>query len=241
MYTKPPNLYLRTAKLFSLGILLCIFTAGTALAAPPADKPCKGSKCETPNPEPQGPGNYVFWGDDVSSTFLEDLANGSRQCNLSQVAADFSSGTYDCVIGGNLVAYMIDQVPSTQIYARGTDWYCGDGWDDGYDSLLEIPDLQYSYSWSGNCLTGCDVSIVNRIGMDGSFLYSSITIEAFGSVITTDPEGNPFAEAQDVMVDHLLVTKFAPKPAHKVLAICESFPTLGMITFHTSLDPVTPD
>jgi hypothetical protein len=167
--------------------------------------------------------------------------HGSRSCEVTQLAADFSSGTYDCALNGDFVSYGFSATPATQIYTKGNDWYCQDTLGGGYDDLEEIPDLQYSYSWTGNCKSPltCDVTIVNRMSMNTS-MYSAITIEAFAEGTTDDPDGNPFAEDQDLIINRLLVTKFAPKGKAKVLAICEAFPAVGTVTFHTSLDPVTP-
>jgi len=244
MYTRPPNLYFHTTKLLLLGMFLCIFTAGTALADPPADKPCKGSKCDTPLPASAD--NYVFWGyDEDLSAFFERIPSDSdpRTCSLTQVAADFSSGTYTCTLNHYYVTYAFSgNIESCEAiyFKKENDWYCDpdrDGW------INKVPDLEYTYSWTGNCLTGCDVTIVNRINMAtmSSPLYGSITIEAFASGVTTeDDDPNPFSEAQDIPIDYVHVTKFSPKN-NKILAICRANPIPGRITFHTSLSPVIPE
>lgn len=242
MFLKPPKLH--TINLLLLGVLLCIFTAGAALAAP---KVCKRN-CP---PAPEAPDNYVFWGVEEGSTaFFEHITEDSapRTCTLTQVAPDFSSGTYDCTLGTYMVEYDLGNAAyiescSAVYFTKSNDWYCE---PERHDWFYNLPDLKYSYSWSGDCasLAGCDVVIVNRISMATmtSPLYSSVTIEAFVSgVTTTDGDPNPFSEPQNLAVDYVHVTKFAPKGKDKVLAICEAIPYDGVITFHTSLTGGTPD
>lgn len=73
-------------------------------------------------------------------------------------------------------------------------------------------------------------------------MYSSITIEAHADGVTTsDGDPNPFSETQNLVIDYIHVTKFAPKGKNKILAICEAIPVPGTVTFHTSLVPVTPE
>ena len=127
-------------------------------------------------------------------------------------------------------------------FTKDNDWYCDPARNDWFN---KVPDLEYTYSWSGDCTSaeGCDVVVVNRFSVStmSSPLYGAITIEAFASGITTaDGNPNPFSEAQDIPIDYVHVTKFSPKNK-KILAICEAIPYPDTITFHTSLSPVDPE
>ena len=125
---------------------------------------------------------------------------------------------------------------------KGQRLYCDPARNDWFN---KVPDLEYTYSLSGDCTSaeGCDVVVVNRFSVStmSSPLYGAITIEAFASGITTaDGNPNPFSEAQDIPIDYVHVTKFSPKNK-KILAICEAIPYPDTITFHTSLSPVDPE
>ena len=246
MYTRPPNLYFHTTKLLLLGLLLCMFSAGSAMAVKPDYLPCKGSKCDTP--VPASADNYAFWGyDEDLSVFFERIPSDSdpRTCTLTQVAADFSSGTYTCALNHYYVIYAFSGniVSCEAIYfKKENDWYCDPDRNDWFNN---VPDLEYSYSWTGDCTSaeGCEVVIVNRLNMAtmSSPLYGSITIEAFASGVTTDDgDPNPFSEDQYIPIDYVHVTKFDPKN-NKILAICRADPYPDTVTFHTSLSPVIPE
>lgn len=243
MNTQPPRFCFNTTKFPILGLLIAllyVLATGSVMAAPPTDKPCKGSKC--PPPTPQMDDNHVYWGTDVGTSIFYEYS--SRTCELAQLAPDFSSGTYDCQLLAPYVTYnvanMDDAMTWEQLYKRGDQYWC-----DRPDIFYFIyPDLQYSYSWAGDCtdeIEGCDVTIVNRIGSNNtSANLGSVTFEAFEyGVTTTDPV--PFTEEHHFDVDYLQVTKFAPKGKNKVLAICGAVPVPGTLTFHISPVAATPE
>lgn len=230
MLHKAPKLHSRVINLLLIGLLLCILTAGSAVAAP---KVCK-KNCP---PLPSATDTTVFWGiTPTSSLFFEQ---GYRTCGLAQLAPDFSSGTYDCALGQPHVVYNLGPMDWTQTFSRGDPYYC----DRAEAPILAAPDLKYSYSWSGDCTdleNGCAITIVNRTGGNTNTMYGSITFEYFiEGVVTDDP--NPFTEPLDFMAGHLRVTKFSRKGKDKVLAICEAPTTLGRVTFHTTPNPATPE
>ena len=111
MFNWPPRPSFKSINLLLSGVLLCICTAGGAFAAP---KVCK-KDCP---PLPASAETTVFWGFSDTSLFFEE---GGRTCALSQLAPDFSSGTYDCVLGEPLVNYYLDPMTWTQTFKRGTE------------------------------------------------------------------------------------------------------------------------
>jgi hypothetical protein len=228
MLFKPPKLHFKAFNLLLLGLLLCIFTAGAALADPPADKPCKGSKC--PPPVPQMDDNYVWWGNDSGEMFYEF---GSRTCELALMAPDDLSGTYDCPLMAPYITYDTsdDALVWEQLFKRGEQYWC-----DRPDVFRwAYPDLQYSYSWTGDCTVGCDITIVNRISADQTgFDLGNVTFEAVIEGVVTPGNPVPFTVELHRNVNYLLVTKFAPKGKDKILAICKTFPAPGTLTFHIS-------
>jgi hypothetical protein len=204
--------------------------AGSAFAAP---KVCK-KDCP---PLPAAADTTVFWGFGGTSLFFEA---GGRTCSLSQLAPDFSSGTYDCELGAPLVDYYLDSMTWTQTFKRGDPYFC----ERSEGMIVAAPDLKYSYSWSGDCTDeengGCDITIVNRTGENTLTMYGSITFEYFiDGVVTADPD--PFTEEHDFMAGDLRVTKFSRRGNDKVLAICEATPVDGTVSFHTAPKPLTPE
>jgi len=66
-----------------------------------------------------------------------------------------------------------------------------------------------------------------------------MTIEGFATATSSQPNLNPFTEAQSLSIDYFHVTLFGVKGNNKVLAVCKLTPTTP-VTFVTSpveLDP----
>lgn len=117
---------------------------------------------------------------------------------------------------------------SEPIHRRGDDWRCENG---GFFHI--DPDISYSYSWNGDCTTGCGVTIVNsfsNIGVIGGSVGRA-TIEGFATATST--ANNPFNEPQSLLIDYLHVTLFGVKGNDKVLAVCKLTPATP-VTFVTA-------
>lgn len=204
-------------------ILLSLFAAGNVQAKKPV-----------PDPGPPLLDNEASWsGDLVISDVMESSA---RTCSLTQMAADESSGTFSCGWNDVDVMYDFSYMSSEPAHRRGDDWRCE-------HSMLYslVPDLQYSYSWNGDCTSGCEVTIVNAFSNCGVFGGSvgRMTIEGFATATSSQPNLNPFTEAQSLSIDYFHVTLFGVKGNNKVLAVCKLTPTTP-VTFVTSpveLDP----
>jgi hypothetical protein len=235
MKTNSSTLISRAANLLAIGLiilLLAAVTAGTALACHKGKPHGKDAPDACGPPVSEAPDNMVAWGiDPVNSGLFEDIP---RLCSLSQVAPDFSSGTYDCVLNTTKVHYNYQEMPCLPVHRRGDDWRCAEHGEWMHAS----PNLEYSFGWAGDCTSseGCTVTIVNRFVMMGSTsgLVGRLTMEAFTDGVQSTAK-NPFFAALDLEIDYILVTKFDPKARNKVVAICELTPIpLMPVTFHTN-------
>lgn len=206
-------------------ILLSLFAAGNVQAKKPPRPP--------PTPGPTVPDNAALWsGDLIVSDVMETSA---RSCSLTQMAVDESSGTFSCALNTEGILYDFSYMISEPAHRRGDDWRCNNGPFYHLD-----PDIQYSYSWNGDCTTGCGVTIVNafsNIGILGNSV-DRMTIEGFATATSTPPNLNPFAESQSLSIDYFHLTLFGKKGNNKVLAVCKLTPT-SAVTFVTS--SVVPD
>jgi hypothetical protein len=116
-------------------------------------------------------------------------------------------------------------------HRRGEDWRCASRGSQYYIA----PDLEYSYSWNGDCTTdiGCAVTVVNRfsnlavlggpvttIRLDPTL--ASLTVEGFGRIRNSTL--NPFDTAQSLTIDYLHLTIIGTSGRNKVLAVCRLTP-----------------
>ncbi len=209
------------SQLFStifLLLLMSLFVAGNAQAKKPQ-----------PDPGPSAADNEVSWGGDITET-------STRLCSLSQMAPDETSGKFICQLNGQAITYDLSLVDSEPIHLRGDDWRCNPG-----TMWAHIdPDMEYTYSWNGNCATGCGVTVVNTFSNNGTIGGSvgRMTIEGFATA-TAAAGGNPFAEPQSLTIDYLHVTLFGVRGRDKVLAVCKLTPLeAGQVTFFTSPVPI---
>jgi hypothetical protein len=209
------------SQLFStifLLFLLSLFVAGNAQAKRPQ-----------PDPGPSAADNEVSWGGDIEET-------STRVCSLSQMAPDGTSGKFICQLNSDHIIYDLSWMDSEPIHNRGDDWRCNPGTLWAYID----PDMEYTFSWNGDCATGCGVSVVNVFSNYGAIGGSvgRMTIEGFATA-TTLAGGNPFAEPQSLTIDYLHVTFFGVKGRDKVLAVCKLTPTEDdQVTFFTSPVPI---
>ena len=179
-----------------------------------------------PAPGPTGPANQAIWGA-VPEFDSDILEQDWRTCATSQVAPDQSSGTYSCPLDHTRILYDLSMMESTPIHRRGEDWRCS------RNMYFHVyPDVEYAYSWNGNCPSGCEVSIVNEFSVLNTSV-SRVRIEGFG-VVTTN-ELNPFNVPQFIDIDYLHVTLFGVKGKNKVIAVCELIPReSNPVTFVTT-------
>ena len=202
----------------SFAIFLLLFLSLFMVSNVQARKP-------QPAPGPIGPANLAIWGEpELESDVMEP---NPRQCASSQVAPDQSSGTYSCSLNHSRIVYDFSAMESIPIHRRGEDWRCSSPMFFNID-----PDVEYAYSWNGNCRSGCGVSIVNETTYINASV-SRVRIEGFGVVFSD--ELNPFNESQLVSIDYLHVTLFGIKGKDKVLAVCELMPRkYNPVTFTTT-------
>ena len=202
----------------SFAIFLLLFLSLFMVSNVQARKP-------QPAPGPIGPANLAIWGEpELESDVMEP---NPRQCASSQVAPDQSSGTYSCSLNHSRIVYDFSAMESIPIHRRGEDWRCS------RNMYFHVyPDVEYAYSWNGNCPSGCEVSIVNEFSVLNTSV-SRVRIEGFG-VVTTN-ELNPFNVPQFIDIDYLHVTLFGVKGKNKVIAVCELIPReSNPVTFVTT-------
>ena len=201
-------------------LILLLFVAGNVQAK----KPVK------PSPGPQVVSeNLVRWGSDEPSPGV--LEADYRFCSLVEYAEDMSSGTYQCNLN-NLVFYDFANFICEVAHRRGDDTRCS---SKGSQYYIE-PDLEYSYSWNGDCTSadGCDITIVNRftdvavisgpvtrVRLDAEL--DRLTLEGFGRV-SNSISANPFDVAQSIMIDFMHITFIGVKGKGKKLAVCRAIP-----------------
>lgn len=240
MNIRPFNFSTRIRPIVSSILLVLIFSLFTASAQAchkgtphKKDPPDACDQSETIVPD-----NDVLWGDDVlTSGFLE---MSTRLCTSSQIAPDESSGAYTCELGTDLfplegyVTYALNNMSSVPVHRRGDDWRC----TSGFISAEIDPDLEYSFSWAGDCtddIEGCEVTVVNAFNNPWAMGNSveRFTLEAYGKI--TESATNPFSVPQSLTIDYVHLTLFAQKGKDKVLAICKLMPNVGYpVTFVTS-------
>jgi len=201
-------------------LLLSLFAAGSAQAKKPQ-----------PDPGPSAANNSVFWGGSNSDV----LEGSSRMCAISQIAPDESSGKFLCQQTDSRIMYDFSNMISEPIHRRGDDWRCANPmW------FYLVPDMEYSFSWNGDCTAGCGVTVVNAFSNTGTIGGSvgRMTIEGFATA-TTAAGANPFAVPESLAVDYLHVTLFGVKGNDKVLAVCKLTPrSSNPVKFVTSPVPI---
>jgi len=207
-----------------LSIIVFLLLALVASSDALAKKPPK------PSPGPiVGTDNLVRWGNDDPSPGI--LEADHRFCTLTSLAADSSSGTYNCEMPGTLVFYDFANFHNEIAHSRSDDWRCT---SPGSQYYIE-PDLEYSFSWNGDCTSdsGCDVTVVNRF-TDISVLggpvvrvrydpdLDRLTLEGYGRVSNTT--ANPFDSSQSITIDYMNVAFIGKKGKGKVLSLCRATP-----------------
>jgi hypothetical protein len=206
-----------------LFLLLSLFAAGNAQAGKPA-----------PDPGPVGVDNLASWSSDLDATGIMEAS--PRLCKLSQMSLDETSGTYSCALNDENILYDFTNMDAIPIHRRGDDWRCTSG---SFWAYTE-PDVEYSFSWNGDCTQGCPITIVNAfsraVTIGGS--VTRFTIQGF-AVATTGTEFNPFTTAKSLTVDYLHLTLFGGGSGAKVLAVCKLTPRAGSeVAFVTTPVPV---
>jgi hypothetical protein len=206
--------------LFSLLFFLFMFVAANVQAKKPPKPP----------PEPQIVSeNLVRWGGDEPTPGV--LEADYRYCSLVEYADDMSSGTYECNLN-SLVFYDFANFICEVAHRRGDDWRCS---SKGSQYYIE-PDLEYSYSWNGDCTSvdGCEITVVNRftdIAVLGGPVtrvridpaLDRLTLEGFGRV-SNSISANPFDVAQSITIDYMHITFIGVKGKGKELAVCRAIP-----------------
>jgi hypothetical protein len=186
--------------------------------------------------------NLVRWGGDDPTPGI--VQANYQFCTLSQAAVDMSSGTYTCNLSNARVFYDFANFLCEVAHIRGDDWRC---YTKGSQYYM-APDLEYSYSWDGDCTSdaGCDVAIVNRftdIALLGGPvdrvrldpLLDRVTFEGFGRIGNTT--ANPFDTPQSITIDYMHISFIGTKGKNKVLAMCRATPLHDEypVTFETSV------
>lgn len=211
------------SKVIFLLLLLSLFAAGNAQARKPA-----------PDPGPVGLDNLASWIFDLDNTGI--MEESPRLCKLSQMALDETSGTYSCELNEENILYDFTNMDSIPIHRRGDDWRC----DSGRFWAHAEPDVEYSFSWNGDCTSGCPVTIVNTFSNTGTIggSVSRTTLQGF-AMATTGTEFNPFTTSKSLTVDYLHLTLYGGGSGAKVLAVCKLTPRAGSeVKFVTTPAPV---
>jgi len=224
MKSQPTVSFNRKGRISTVVVFLLFILLLCATGSVQAKKPVK------PPPDPQiVSDSYVRWGGNEPTPGV--LEADYRFCTLVEYAQDMSSGTYSCELD-SFVFYDFANFICEVAHARGEDYRCS---SKGSQYFIH-PDLEYSFSWNGDCTSveGCDITVVNRftnsavlggpvtrVRIDPSL--DRLTLEGFGHISESDT-ADPFIESQSIDIDYMHISFIGVKGKGKVLGLCRATP-----------------
>lgn len=185
---------------FILTIVMCMFIAPGAMAC---NAKGKGKDCPPLNPPTEGHSVVVITGSLVHDYDSENVA---RPCGSGQNISN-ASGDYHCD-----VAPYNDIVMNTQgltvIFNKKNQRICNSFAFPGLGepAILTMDNGSFNYGWTDDCSDGCSIEV--RMTFSGDQIFDatdgkadSLDVVMTGTIDAATPDGNPFLQAQDILIE----------------------------------------